>query len=502
MTDRSLSTHAARAGGWPLARTVVLTLLTVLTTSALAQPVTWEVMPGVRREPTDPDRIVALGFLRGEGPAADDPAADTLVAISTNGGAFLYNPSGAAGAAGPNVNNSGDWGAWYPLCSSSGCGGPQAGVVTAAGSVMVGGVGATGHSRGTGRGRRWAINYTAYGATAFLETARAAPVGAVFAAVSDDGGTVRSLADGAPGTWVQAGTGFGFPESFGEVPPSAALPNGRILMGVWNGVTYSDDGGLSYIRSSAYGNARYIVWSFAFLPQTGHPYGGTAYAGVQNLAYGEFAGAEALRSDDGGTTWALAHHFTAAELEHPVPENADVTEVVLLAAPDGVLWAGVGHRASIPNRGGVMRSTDGGQTWARADAGFRDATGQGYRVNQLKLSRTGVLYAATERGVWRTTTAVVAGEASPVEASGVAVSVRPNPAGGRVEVVVSLAEAGPVRAVVVDGQGREVAVVLDGASAAGERVVAVDTGSWPAGVYVVTVTSRGRVASARLVVAR
>ena len=204
---------------------------------------------------------------------------------------------------------------------------------------------------------------------------------------------------------------------------------------------------------------------------------------------------------NGGRTWTPAHHFTAAKLEMPVPENADVTKVVLLAAPDGVLWAGVGHRASIPNRGGVMRSLDGGATWARADMGFRDASEQSYRVNGLKLSRMGVLYAATERGVWRTTATVVAAEAVPVEASGVVVSVRPNPAGGRVKVVVSLAAAQAVRVVVVDALGREVTVVLDEA-AVGERVVGLDTGSWPAGVYVVRATAGVQVASARLVVAR
>ena len=42
-------------------------------------------------------------------------------------------------------------------------------------------------------------------------------------------------------------------------------------MGVWNGALYSDDGGLSYTRSNAYGNARYIAWSFTFRPQAGHP---------------------------------------------------------------------------------------------------------------------------------------------------------------------------------------------------------------------------------------
>jgi hypothetical protein len=150
-----------------------------------------------------------------------------------------------------------------------------------------------------------------------------------------------------------------------------------------------------------------------------------------------------------------------------------------------------------------MRSTDGGATWSRADEGFRDGSNRGYAVNEFALSRTGVLYAATERGVWRTTTAVVAGEAGADEAAGeVGVSVHPNPAGGRVEVVVTLAESGPVRVVVLDALGREVALVLRGDVPAGERAFNVDTSSWPAGVYVVRATAGASVASARLVVAR
>ena len=487
---------------------VVVTALAVVflcVCPAAAQPVTWEAMPGVRRGPTYPDPIVAVDFLRGEGAQAADPSADTLVAIGPYGGAFLYNPSGAAGSAGPNVNVFGDWGAWYPLCDSGECSGPQAGVVTATGSVMVGGVGATGHSRATGRGRRWALNYTPYGATAFLETARAAPVGAVFAAVSDDGGTVRSLADGARGTWVQVGSGLGFPETFGEVPPSPALPQGRILMGVWNGITYSDDGGLSYTPSSAYGNAAYIAYSFAFVPQPGHPYGGVTLAGVHDITFGgEFSGAAVLRSNDGGATWALADRFTAGEVGLPTPDVGDVTVVELLATTDGAVWAGVSFSGAfgVPARGGVVRSTDVGATWSRVDAGFDGGDGRGYAVSQFAESRTGVLYAATTRGVWRTTAAVVAGEASPAEAPEIGVSVRPNPASGRVEVVLSLAEAGPVRVVVVDALGREVAVVLDGAAGAGETVAPVETGAWPAGVYVVRVVAGARTASARLVVAR
>ncbi|HEX8298730.1 MAG TPA: T9SS type A sorting domain-containing protein [Rubricoccaceae bacterium] len=47
-----------------------------------------------------------------------------------------------------------------------------------------------------------------------------------------------------------------------------------------------------------------------------------------------------------------------------------------------------------------------------------------------------------------------------------------------------------------------VTVVLDGAVGQGETAVGVETGAWPAGVYVVRVTTGAQTATTRLVVAR
>ncbi|HEX9950169.1 MAG TPA: T9SS type A sorting domain-containing protein [Rubricoccaceae bacterium] len=100
--------------------------------------------------------------------------------------------------------------------------------------------------------------------------------------------------------------------------------------------------------------------------------------------------------------------------------------------------------------------------------------------------------------------AVPTGMAGPPDGPArLAVAVRPNPAtGAHVEVAVLLGEAGPVRVVVLDAIGREVAVVLDDAIAAGERVLSVKTSRWPAGVYVVHVTAGTGATTSRLVVVR
>ena len=495
-------TSTARAGGCPLARAGLLALAGLATIPAGAQTPTWEMLPIF---PYDVDhQALALDFLRGEGVQAADPAADSLVAIMQPGGVVLYNPDDEAGAAGENGEV---WGAWHPLCVNSQCG-VNGGVVTAAGSIVIGGF-SRAISRSTDRGRTWTHGVAEVRPDPLEELfapSAAGPDGTpvLLGATGFDGETARSQGDGAPGTWVQTGAGLGYPQSFGEVPAAPALPGGRLLYGVYNGITYSDDGALTWRRSSAYVAGSFLVaWSFAFLPRPGHPYGGVAFAGMQT---GESSGAEVRRSEDGGATWTLAHQFTAEETGQPDTGGAGVAHVQLLATPDGALWAGVGltNGTPIPRRGGIMRSLDAGQTWHRADAGFDAGDGRGHRVLQLVLSRTGVLYAATEYGVWRTTAPVVASEALPTPGAvpGVRVAVRPNPASGRTTVAVTLVAAGPVRVVVLDVRGREMAVAFDGSLPAGEREVGVETGGWPAGMYFVRATAGAESATVRLTVAR
>ena len=78
----------------------------------------------------------------------------------------------------------------------------------------------------------------------------------------------------------------------------------------------------------------------------------------------------------------------------------------------------------------------------------------------------------------------------------------PNPAAGRAALAFALDAAGPARLAVVDALGREVAVVFDGAAAAGETTVALDTSRLPAGVYTVRLSASGRVATRHLTVVR
>ena len=326
------------------------------------------------------------------------------------------------------------------------------------------------------------------------------------------GGVLYSDDRGA--TWTEADRAF--PGAPGYAHVFAALPSGRVLMsGQW-GVAGSDDGGASYAVSALYQDGRYQLGALAALATPGSAQAGAPACGLPDGALCD--GAVVIGSDitqpevqawwtaDGGRTWSAP-----VALPQPVDGvgSSSVAGVVAVGAgPDGL-----GRAVAVLGRGLIYTTRDGGQTWQAVGRLPIILTGASHRTRLLRLGPDGHLWAATilngsaDEWLYRSAEPAeaafaVAGEAGPGAASGLGVTVRPNPARGRVEVAVTLAEASAVRVVVVDVLGREVAVVLDETSGAGERVVGVDVASWPAGVYVVRVTAGVQTATARLVVAR
>jgi hypothetical protein len=78
----------------------------------------------------------------------------------------------------------------------------------------------------------------------------------------------------------------------------------------------------------------------------------------------------------------------------------------------------------------------------------------------------------------------------------------PNPTTGAVRLGLALAEAGPARLTVHDALGRRVAVVAEGALAAGPHVLAWDAAAVTSGVYVVRLEAAGLVHTRTVVVTR
>ncbi|HEX8299074.1 MAG TPA: T9SS type A sorting domain-containing protein, partial [Rubricoccaceae bacterium] len=292
------------------------------------------------------------------------------------------------------------------------------------------------------------------------------------------------------------------------------LPSGRILAsGQW-GIATSDNSGTSWAPTSLFRPFGYETYGLAALATPGSVQTGAPACGLSDTTLCDGAvtiGIDATRPDtqvwrtnDGGRTWS-------APVALPEPRDGLGAGYPAGVIPLGVEPNGLGRAVVITGRGLIYLTRDGGDSWTAV--GRMPITLDYNRTRSVKLGPDGHLWVGTKNAgpdrAWMYRTAepaeaafAVAGEAGPQGASGMGVSVRPNPASGRAEVVVTLAEAGPVRVAVLDALGREVAVALDGAAGAGETDVAVETGAWPAGVYVVRVTVGAQTATARLVVTR
>ncbi|WP_420454764.1 hypothetical protein [Rubrivirga sp.] len=415
----------------------------------------------------------------------------------------VYDPERAAEQ---SERDQDEFGPWVDLCYPGACG-PFDVAATEAGSL----VGAEGGEiiRSTDGGATWTRDvgggptYTAL--VVFQPRLAARDAGGRAPVLAADSPNVRrSYGDGAEGTWEQATEGdtYSFKAggdviAFGEVPPSPALPNGRLLAGVWNGVTVSDDGGATWRPGEgAYGFAQYLGYSFAFVPDPAHPYGGAVLAGVDDLAFGRDSTATVYRSEDGGSTWARAHRFSPAALGLP-----DANRVMLAVTPDGAVWAGVSHEVGgLPQTypAAVARSADGGRTWELVSAGVDMR-----RIYELMVGPDDRLYVATAVGVWHTAGPAyeVAGEDRPAAPPGLGVSAWPNPTERAATVAVELEAPGVVRVTVTDALGREVAALHDGPAADGQRWT-VDTGRWAPGTYVVRAETMAGAVTAGLTVVR
>ena len=323
---------------------------------------------------------------------------------------------------------------------------------------------------------------------------------------SDDGGD----------TWTRA-------ETSPQVLPFRmhAFRSGRVLAAGFIGAVLSDDGGRTFRAVSGLYVSTPVSFDLTHMAVLGGFATGRAGDSTEGrvLIVGTQAGRSGKQvwaSDDEGTSWRRVRAFPS--------ESSSWGGLTAVPASAG---GGPGWAVATSGRGVVSATVDGGETWAVAGQvpGVGFVNNRYVRVSATAIGPDGRLYAGTmgtgNGGTWswrskgRVADAirlVVAGEAAPEsepERAGLGISVRPNPAAGRVDVVVSLAEvsdpargAQDVQVVVLDALGREVTVVHAGPIAAGERAVSVDTSAWPVGVYVVRVVAGGRVASARLVVAR
>ena len=183
---------------------------------------------------------------------------------------------------------------------------------------------------------------------------------------------------------------------------------------------------------------------------------------------------------------------------------------VLYRRPDGctafaTMWnaAASGATAVVIHQDERVPAGDDEALW-NIDWGYTTAIDRvGMTLTRYRGER---LRAALERGeevlvVLRRSNVPVAAEES-AEAPEVRLRVAPNPVRGRAVVRYGVAEAGPVRLAVYDALGREAAVLVDGARAAGEHAAVLDARPLAPGLYVARLVAGEHTAAVRFTVAR
>jgi len=437
---------------------VVASVVTGPPTAAQSTPVAWQLLGELTGTFS---RFTALAFRDGASP---DGSLDTLYVGST---AYLYRyPPG--GPLSQPIHQTG--------------GGNESVIATPAGVLLAGD--APGQLDRSADGARTWEEVHDYPPTALLQsTASTLDSEAIAAFVNE---IWSSTSDGAAGSWERRGFAEAEVETLHEV--SAGPHAGRLLAGLWNGASYSDDGGATWVRSNLWLPGGMIVRSLAFHPEAGHPAGGVSFAGVRSKGQ-PFV----YRSDDAGATWVLARIFEDGEFG-----LADPNWVTVAVGPDGVVWAGLWDAVggSAPNPGTVARSLDGGQTWEHAADGYG-----GWAVRAFAFGRDGRLYLAADRGVWRTTTPVVATEPERPDRGGrLQLEVRPNPSAGTIAVTLGRAVSGTARIVLYDVLGRDVAVLYDGTLPGADLRLTWQTDGLPPGSYVLRAEAGGHSATAQVTV--
>ena len=158
--------------------------------------------------------------------------------------------------------------------------------------------------------------------------------------------------------------------------------------------------------------------------------------------------------------------------------------------------------------------TLGGALRVRFVGGFAPAVGAGFDVVTCSGACSGLFTALDlPPGVTGTVqvtasvarfvvTGVVAGETGTAPLVTALLAPSPNPTVGRALVRYTLAEAGTARVSVIDGLGREVAVLAEGDVAAGHHEATLDAARLAAGVYVVRLATADGARARRLTVAR
>jgi hypothetical protein len=171
----------------------------------------------------------------------------------------------------------------------------------------------------------------------------------------------------------------------------------------------------------------------------------------------------------------------------------DLTIHDLLANADGDLFAATDA--------GVFRSNNSGVSWQNVSAGLGDAP-----VLALTLDAEETLFAGTDGdGVYRTNPAfIITDTEADADLPTLAVLSQnyPNPFNPETTIRYHLAQSGPVRLVVYDVLGREVATLVETIQTAGTHEASLNASGLPSGVYLYRLETSDRHFSRTMLLAK
>ncbi|HLT48364.1 MAG TPA: T9SS type A sorting domain-containing protein [Rubricoccaceae bacterium] len=303
-------------------------------------------------------------------------------------------------------------------------------------------------------------------------------------AYSHDRGATWQPGEIETGTWVPVA------EAFAELPEGHTHA-GRVVAACWAGLSYSDDGGVTWEKSSLWTDGgRYHAYSVT-VGVDGRVYAALYEVGVTGL--------QIAASADGGQTYEVVYRY----------DHITGVGVRIVALPGGLNPA-VGVLVTVEYDGSVRRSDDGGETWRQVgQVPFAYAFPSSHH-NDTILGPDGRLYVAAGRTgperewVYRTVGPVVTAEepGGPEDETGVRLEVAPNPLRGVAEMTYTLPAAARVRVAVYDVLGRAVAVLAEGAYAAGRHPLHLDASALAPGVYALRLSAGEEALTRRFTVVR
>ncbi len=188
--------------------------------------------------------------------------------------------------------------------------------------------------------------------------------------------------------WAAEAAEFnGEPTSIVAIAPTL---NSTLYAGANEAVFRSIDSGLSWdMRSN--GLTGFYVSALAIDPTNAD----VVYVAQQVAGFSGPDTGKIFKSTDGGEQWR--------QVPIPVPAGAAIWSLAIDPAIPSIVYAGYFYTSDSADKGGVLKSIDGGETWIAAQDGLPETI----FVNALAIdpSTPARIYAATNQGVFRSTDA-------------------------------------------------------------------------------------------------